>query len=63
MIGNSNLFNLRLKMTSSDSLLLWAGGAKLDTDSDFLMVEVVRGRVQVCVRTQNSIEKFLSIND
>ena len=39
-------------MTSSDSLLLWAGGARLDTDSDFLMVEVVRGRVQVCVRTR-----------
>jgi len=35
-----------LAFNSSDSLLVWAGGANLDTDSDFLMLEVVRGRVQ-----------------
>ena len=47
LIGNSNLINLRLRMTSSEALLVWAGGSSLSADSDFLMLEVVRGRVQV----------------
>ena len=43
MIGNSNLINLRLRMTSSEALLVWAGGSHLSEESDFLMLEVVRG--------------------
>ena len=51
------MFNLRVRMTSASSLLLWAGDSMAATDSDFLMLEVVRGRVQVGGR-ENSIEKF-----
>ena len=47
LIGNSNLFNIRLRLTSSDSIILWAGGDTMDMDRDFIMLGVQDGFVQV----------------
>ena len=47
MIGNTNLFNMRLRMTSADSIILWAGGDNMDIDTDFIMLEGEDGFVQV----------------
>ena len=47
LIGNSNLFNIRLRLTSSDSIILWAGGNTMDMDTDFIMLAVQDGFVQV----------------
>jgi len=46
LIGNSNLFNLRIRTTSSDAILLWAGGQYMDIDNDFIMLAVQDGLVQ-----------------
>jgi len=46
LIGNSNLFNMRIRMTSSDAILLWAGGHYMDLDNDFIMLEVQAGFIQ-----------------
>ena len=35
-------------MTSSDAILLWAGGHYMDLDNDFIMLEVQAGFIQVC---------------
>ena len=34
-------------MTSSDAILLWAGGHNMDMDNDFIMLAVQDGLVQV----------------
>ena len=47
LIGNSNLFNIRLRLTSPDSIILWAGGSSMDMESDFIMLAVQDGFVQV----------------
>ena len=50
MIGNSNMFNLRVRLTSSDAILLWAGGRNYgDSEADFIMLSVEAGFVQVSV--------------
>ena len=38
---------MRLRMTSADSIILWAGGDNMDIDTDFIMLEVEDGFVQV----------------
>ena len=37
-------------MTSSDAILLWAGGHNMDMDNDFIMLAVQDGLVQVGCR-------------
>ena len=50
LIGNSNMFNLRVRLTSSDAILLWAGGRNYgDSEADFIMLSVEAGFVQVSV--------------
>jgi len=47
LIGNSNMFNLRVRLTSSDAILLWAGGRNYgDSEADFIMLSVEAGFVQ-----------------
>jgi hypothetical protein len=37
LIGNTNSLNLRVKLTSSDGLLLWTGGGHTSPSSDYLV--------------------------
>ena len=43
LIGNTNSFNLRVKISSSDGLLLWTGGSHSAPSSDYLMLGVRGG--------------------
>ena len=39
---------MRIRITSSDGILLWAGGRYMDFENDFIMLEVQDGFIQVC---------------
>ncbi len=43
LIGNTNSLNLRVKLFSSDGLLLWTGGSHLSPSSDYLLLGVRNG--------------------
>ena len=43
IIGNTNSLNLRVKISSSDGLLLWTGGSLSAPSSDYLMLGVRGG--------------------
>lgn len=47
LIGNSNSINLRVRVTSSHGLLLWAGGHDAAPTADFIMLGVDNGMVQL----------------
>ena len=47
LIGNSNTINLRVRVTASHGLLLWAGGRDAQPSPDFIMIGVDNGIVQV----------------
>ena len=47
LIGNSNSINLRVRVTSSHGLLLWAGGQDSAPSADFIMIGINNGFVQV----------------
>lgn len=46
LIGNSNSINLRVRVTSSHGLLLWAGGQDSAPSADFIMIGINAGFVQ-----------------
>ena len=43
IIGNTNTFNLRVKIEGSNGLLLWTGGEAMSPASDFLLLGVQNG--------------------
>jgi hypothetical protein len=43
IIGNTNTFNLRVKIESPNGLLVWTGGDEMSPASDFLLLGVENG--------------------
>ena len=43
IVGNTNTFNLRVKIEGSNGLLLWTGGEAMSPASDFLLLGVQNG--------------------
>ena len=43
IIGNTNTFNLRVKVESPTGLLLWTGGDEMSPASDFLLLGLENG--------------------
>ena len=43
IVGNTNTFNLRVKIESPNGLLLWTGGDDMSPASDFLLLGVENG--------------------
>ena len=43
IVGNTNTFNLRVKIESPNGLLLWTGGDDMSPASDFLLLAVENG--------------------
>lgn len=46
IIGNTNSFNLRVKVYSSEGLILWIGGTQKQPSSDYLLLGVRRGLLE-----------------
>ena len=61
ILGNTNKITLRLKVASPTGILLWSGGDHFSAASDYLLLGVKDGHLQLrCVRLQCHVQLVAS---